>query len=108
MSAKGDAAGMTLEHYQTARADAYGVALAIVLTHSGETDPLPRGRRLRLPYARPHDSTNRNGGKYEQLLECCRSLPPVPTAVAHPCEEIAPRGGHRRRCQRADCAYPRP
>jgi phosphotransacetylase len=28
-------------------------------------------------------------GKYEQLLERCRSLKPVPTAVAHPCEETA-------------------
>jgi phosphate acetyltransferase len=28
-------------------------------------------------------------GKYEQLLERCRGLAPVPTAVAHPCEETA-------------------
>jgi phosphotransacetylase len=28
-------------------------------------------------------------GKYENLLERCRSLAPVPTAVAHPCEETA-------------------
>ena len=28
-------------------------------------------------------------GKYELLLERCRSLAPVPTAVAHPCEETA-------------------
>jgi phosphotransacetylase len=28
-------------------------------------------------------------GKYEQLLARCQSLPPVPTAVAHPCEETA-------------------
>jgi phosphate acetyltransferase len=28
-------------------------------------------------------------GKYELLLERCRSLPAVPTAVAHPCEESA-------------------
>jgi phosphate acetyltransferase len=28
-------------------------------------------------------------GKYEQLLARCRMLPPVPTAVAHPCEETA-------------------
>jgi phosphate acetyltransferase len=28
-------------------------------------------------------------GKYELLLERCRSLEPVPTAVAHPCEESA-------------------
>jgi phosphate acetyltransferase len=28
-------------------------------------------------------------GKYEQLLERCRGLAPIPTAVAHPCEETA-------------------
>jgi phosphotransacetylase len=28
-------------------------------------------------------------GKYELLLEKCRNLEPVPTAVAHPCEESA-------------------
>lgn len=28
-------------------------------------------------------------GKYEQLLNQCRRLAPVPTAVAHPCEETA-------------------
>src|SRR5690349_19495115 len=28
-------------------------------------------------------------GKYEQLLARCRGLDPVPTAVAHPCEETA-------------------
>ena len=28
-------------------------------------------------------------GKYEALLERCRQLAPVPTAVAHPCEETA-------------------
>jgi phosphate butyryltransferase len=28
-------------------------------------------------------------GKYEQLLVRCQRLPPVPTAVAHPCEETA-------------------
>ena len=28
-------------------------------------------------------------GKYEQLLERCRSLAAVPTAVAHPCEASA-------------------
>lgn len=26
-------------------------------------------------------------GKYEQLLERCKSLEPIPTAVAHPCDE---------------------
>jgi phosphotransacetylase len=28
-------------------------------------------------------------GKYEQLLDRCRNLEPVPAAVAHPCEELA-------------------
>lgn len=28
-------------------------------------------------------------GKYEELLERCRAYEPVPTAVAHPCEETA-------------------
>jgi phosphotransacetylase len=28
-------------------------------------------------------------GKYERLLEMCKSLEPIPTAVAHPCEESA-------------------
>jgi phosphotransacetylase len=28
-------------------------------------------------------------GKYDQLLERCRGLEPIPTAVAHPCEETA-------------------
>ena len=37
--------------------------------------------------------TQRTGtGKYEQLLARCQSLPPVPTAVAHPCEETALEG----------------
>jgi phosphotransacetylase len=33
--------------------------------------------------------TRTGTGKYEALLERCRSLDPVPTAVAHPCEETA-------------------
>ena len=28
-------------------------------------------------------------GKYERLLERCAGLEPVPTAVAHPCEQAA-------------------
>src|SRR5262245_14961527 len=28
-------------------------------------------------------------GKYEAMLERCRNLPPITTAVAHPCEETA-------------------
>src|SRR5512134_3350489 len=30
--------------------------------------------------------------KYERLLARCKSLPPVPTAVAHPCDETSLRG----------------
>ena len=37
--------------------------------------------------------TQRTGtGKYEQLLERCRNLEPIPTAVAHPCETTALEG----------------
>ena len=28
-------------------------------------------------------------GKYEQILATCKNLKPIPTAVAHPCEESA-------------------
>ena len=28
-------------------------------------------------------------GKYEKILARCEALPPVPTAVAHPCEVTA-------------------
>src|SRR5688572_927546 len=31
-------------------------------------------------------------GKYETLLERCRGLAPIPTAVAHPCEATALQG----------------
>jgi phosphotransacetylase len=34
-------------------------------------------------------ATTTGTGKYEALLERCRSLPPVPTAVAYPCEASA-------------------
>src|SRR3954464_126028 len=34
-------------------------------------------------------ATTTGSGKYEALLERCRSLPAVPTAVAYPCEESA-------------------
>ena len=33
--------------------------------------------------------SNRGTGKYEQLLERCRNLEAIPTAVAHPCEASA-------------------
>ncbi len=34
-------------------------------------------------------SSKTGTGKYESLLAMCRNLSPVPTAVAHPCEETA-------------------
>jgi phosphate acetyltransferase len=36
--------------------------------------------------------TERRHDKYERLLEFCKSLPPTPTAVAHPCDESSLRG----------------
>jgi phosphate acetyltransferase len=33
--------------------------------------------------------THPGSGKYERLLELCKGLPPIPTAVAYPCEETA-------------------
>jgi phosphotransacetylase len=36
-----------------------------------------------------NQATTTGTGKYEQLLQRCQSLAPVPTAVAHPCEASA-------------------
>jgi phosphotransacetylase len=41
------------------------------------------------PGSREDVMTQIGTGKYEQLLARCRALEPVPTAVAHPCEETA-------------------
>ena len=30
--------------------------------------------------------------KYQKLLDYCKTLPPTPTAVAHPCDESSLRG----------------
>ena len=30
--------------------------------------------------------------KYQRLIDVCRTLPPTPTAVAHPCDESSLRG----------------
>jgi len=30
--------------------------------------------------------------KYQRLLDFCKTLPPTPTAVAHPCDESSLRG----------------
>jgi phosphate acetyltransferase len=37
-------------------------------------------------------TTHTGTGKYEQLLARCSTLPPIPTAVAHPCEASALEG----------------
>jgi phosphotransacetylase len=39
-------------------------------------------------------------GKYEELLQRCRGLEPIPTAVAHPCEETALKGALEARDER--------
>jgi phosphotransacetylase len=39
-------------------------------------------------------------GKYEQLLKRCRGLEPIPTAVAHPCEDTALTGAIEARDER--------
>jgi phosphate acetyltransferase len=38
---------------------------------------------------RPHERTHE---KYQRLLDSCRSLPPTPTAVAHPCDQSSLEG----------------
>jgi phosphate acetyltransferase len=38
------------------------------------------------------DVPARKHEKYQRLLDFCRSLPPTPTAVAHPCDESSLRG----------------
>ena len=81
---------MQLEDYQTTFAPLLlGVALATLLTFFlKETGPA-----IQLPEqvtARGNVMDRTTGtGKYEALLTRCRSLEPVPTAVAHPCEETA-------------------
>ncbi len=36
--------------------------------------------------------------KYERLIALCKALPPIPTAVAHPCDEtLAARAPWKRR-----------
>src|SRR5450631_711750 len=36
-----------------------------------------------------HGIKVREHNKYEQLIAKCRGIPPVPTAVAHPCDEVS-------------------
>ena len=35
--------------------------------------------------------------KYQRLIDFCKSLPPTPTAVAHPCDDSSLRGRRWRR-----------
>ena len=44
--------------------------------------------------------------KYERLLDARRALPPMPTAVVHPCDEAVARRRDRRRQARPDRADP--
>jgi len=44
--------------------------------------------------------------KYERLLDFCKTLPPTPTAVAHPCDESSLRGAVDRGQAQADHANP--
>src|SRR6185436_14400192 len=59
------------------------------------SDLRPQGNRDGGPPAGPRRRTGEpmkqepGTGKYEGLLERCRSLAAIPTAVAHPCEESA-------------------
>src|SRR5512145_1815964 len=36
--------------------------------------------------------TNQPHAKYQRLIEFCKSLPPTPTAVAHPCDKSSLQG----------------
>jgi phosphotransacetylase len=91
----GAAAGAPLahEHYQAAfRPMLFGIALAIVLALLlKETGPAAARGQLVAAARRPKSYRNKERamGKYEELLAKAKGLPPVPTAVAHPCEATA-------------------
>ena len=99
---------MTLEHYQTAFEPLlYGVGAGdrphLLLKETG-----PRGAAAG-PGDREQDVMNRQTPEPEstkQLLERCRSLEPVPTAVAHPCEATALAGAVEAGAEGADRADP--
>ena len=52
-------------------------------------------------------TTETGTGKYEQMLERCKSLEAVPTAVAHPCEQTALEGAIEAGRAGPDRAHPR-
>ena len=82
---------MTLEHYQTAfQPLLYGVGLAIVLTLLPEGDRTG-GAHAGRAHARRH-AMNPAKPEPESTNSCwsdAGASTPVPTAVAHPCEESA-------------------
>ena len=39
-----------------------------------------------------NDMPVRSHEKYQKLIDVCKTLPPTPTAVAHPCDESSLRG----------------
>ena len=98
---------LQLEHYQT--------TFAPLLYRRGarhRPDLLPEGNRTgECSFARPthegNDESTTGTGKYEALLARCRSLDPVPTAVAHPVRRDGARRRDRGRREGADHADPR-
>ena len=38
------------------------------------------------------NGTGAHAEKYQHLIDVCKTLPPTPTAVAHPCDESSLRG----------------
>jgi phosphotransacetylase len=62
--------------------------------HGHGIEPNPRAaERIKMAITIPEspasvsNETRRNHEKYERLLERAQALPPLPTAVAHPCDE---------------------
>ena len=75
-----------VEHIgETLAVDASAVGRA-VRQQSNANPPASAGReREEVTMERKHE-------KYQRLLDFCKSLPPTPTAVAHPCDESSLRG----------------
>ena len=94
--AAGGAAEPGLAHYQAAFTPMLaGVGLAVLLTLLlKETGPAARqtagsgpggGRAM----SDEMEETEPGTGRYDRLLERCRGLAPLPTAVAYPCDETS-------------------